>query len=61
MANLTEKELSALEDLLNLESLNVKKFNMLAENVQEPALRQKLQQIATAHQRHFNALYNHLG
>ena len=29
MENLTEKELTALEDLLSLEELNIKKYNML--------------------------------
>jgi len=60
MGNLTEKELSALEDLLSLEELNVKKYNMLTQHVQDTALQQKLQNIANAHQGHFNMLFNHL-
>lgn len=61
MANLTSKELTALEDLLSLEELNIKKFNMLTIHTQDSALQQKLQSIANTHQQHFNTLYNHLG
>lgn len=60
MANLTEKELSALEDLLSLEEANVKKYNMLAGHVQDTALQQKLQNISNIHQQHFNTLFSHL-
>ncbi len=60
MANLTEKELSALEDLLSLEEANVKKYNMLAGHVQDTALQQKLQNISNTHQQHFNTLFSHL-
>ncbi|MBP1926563.1 succinate dehydrogenase flavin-adding protein (antitoxin of CptAB toxin-antitoxin module) [Sedimentibacter acidaminivorans] len=60
MANLTEKELSALEDLLSLEEANVKKYNMLTSHVQDTALQQKLQNISNTHQQHFNTLFNHL-
>lgn len=41
MANLTEKELSFLEDQLNAESLLVKKFRAVAENTTDPALKGK--------------------
>lgn len=57
---LTEKELSALGDLLSSEELLVKKFNMLAETTQDQALRSSLQSIAQKHQEHFNKLYNQL-
>jgi len=60
MAKLTEKELSVLEDLLNLEELNVKKYNMLTQHVQDAALQQKIQSFANAHQQNFNMLFNHL-
>jgi len=60
MGNLTEKELSAIEDLLSLEELNVKKYNMLSGHVQDTALKQKLQNISSMHQQHFNTLFNHL-
>lgn len=60
MGNLTEKELSAVEDLLSLEELNIKKYNMLTQHVQDTALQQKLQSIGNEHQGHFNMLFNHL-
>lgn len=57
---LTEKELSALGDLLSSEELLVKKFNMLAETTQDQTLRSSLQSIAHKHQEHFNKLYSQL-
>lgn len=60
MANLTEKELSALEDLLSLEELNIKKYNMLIQHTQDQQLQSRLQNIANVHQQHFNTLYNNL-
>lgn len=60
MANLTEKELSALSDLLSSEELEVKKFHMLSDAATDPAIKSKLSSIADMHQRHFNALCQHL-
>ncbi len=58
--NLTEKEVSALGDLLGSEELLVKKFNMLAEITTDQEIRSKLQSIANKHQEHFNKLYSQL-
>lgn len=60
MANLTEKELSFLEDQLNSESLLVKKFRAVAENSTAPALRGKCEQIAAKHKEHFDRLMTYL-
>ncbi len=60
MANLTEKELSALQDLLSAEELNVKKFNLLSDAASDPLLKQKFSAIAQQHQRHYTTLYSHL-
>ena len=60
MANLTEKELSDLEDQLNSESLLVKKFRAVAENSTDPALRGKCEQIAAKHKEHFDRLMTYL-
>jgi hypothetical protein len=60
MGNLTEKELTALEDLLSLEELNVKKYNMLIQHTQDQQLQSNLQNIANVHQQHFNKLFNNL-
>ncbi|MDL2217095.1 hypothetical protein LJC27_00375 [Christensenellaceae bacterium OttesenSCG-928-M15] len=61
MGNLTEKELSAIGDLLSAEELLVKKFEMLAQNAQDPALKTKLTGIAQRHQQHFDMLFCQLG
>lgn len=60
MSNLSEKELSALGDLLSSEELLVKKFNMLAQTTQDQTIKTKLQSIAQKHQDHFNKLYSQL-
>ena len=54
MTQLSEKELSAIKDLLSEEELLVKKFQMLAE------LKEKMTQISNQHQGHFNELYTKL-
>ncbi len=60
MANLTEKELSFLEDQLNAESLLVKKFRAVAENTTDPALKGKCEQISAKHKEHFDRLMTYL-
>lgn len=60
MSQLTEKELSAIQDILNEEQLLVKKFTMLSENCQDAQLKQQMLNIANKHQGHFNAVYSHL-
>lgn len=60
MTQLSEKELSAIKDLLSEEELLVKKFQMLAEHAQTPELKEKMTQISNQHQGHFNELYTKL-
>ena len=60
MGQLSEKELSALNDLLADEELLTKKFKMLVSNNQDPEIRQKYERISEQHQGHFNALYEQL-
>lgn len=60
MGQLTEKELSAVSDLLTDEELLVKKFKMLADQAQDTEIKQKYENISKQHQNHFNALYAHL-
>ncbi len=60
MSKLTEKELSSLNALLSEEELLVKKFNNLAEQATDQAVKSELKDIATRHQSHFNKLYSHL-
>ena len=60
MAQLSEKELSALNDLLADEELLTKKFAMLAKQTDDMEIQQKFGQISQQHQGHFNALYEYL-
>lgn len=60
MAQLSEKELSALNDLLADEELLTKKFSMLAKQTGDSEISQKYEQISRQHQEHFNSLYEYL-
>lgn len=60
MSQLSEKELSLLNDLLCDEQLLTKKFKMLASQTQDAEIKQKYERISEQHQGHFNALYAHL-
>ena len=60
MVQLSEKELSALNDLLADEELLTKKFKMLASETQDQEIKQKYERISEQHQGHFNALYSYL-
>jgi len=60
-ANITTKELSAIEDQLSMEQVLIKKFNSYSELCTDPTLKTKCQQIAGKHQQHFNKLMNYLG
>lgn len=58
MSQLSEKELSLLNDLLNEEDLLIKKFQMLSEQTQDEEIKSKFMDISKKHQGHFNALYS---
>jgi len=60
MANLTAKELSAIEDQLGIEQNLIKKYNMYAQTSQDAQIKTKCQQIATRHQGHVDTLMGHL-
>ena len=60
MAQLSEKELSSIKELLTEEDLLVKKYKMLAEQADSPELQSKMTEIAGKHQGHFNELYSKL-
>ncbi len=60
MAQLSEKELGTINDLLSEEELLVKKFQMLAKQTDDQEIREKYERISNQHQGHFNALYAHL-
>lgn len=60
MGNLTIKELELMEEQLNLESILVKKYKLLASNVQDTNIRTKFEQVAARHQNHLDKLLTHL-
>ena len=60
MAQLSEKELSSLNDLLADEELLTKKFKMLAQQTDDKEIKQKYVRISEQHQGHFNTLYSYL-
>ena len=60
MGQLSEKELSLLNDLLADEELLTKKFKMLAQQAEDTEIKQKYERISEQHQGHINALYSHL-
>ena len=57
---ISEKELSLLNDLLADEELLTKKFKMLAQQAQDQEIKEKYERISEQHQGHFNALYSYL-
>lgn len=60
MAQLSEKELSCIQELLADEDLLVKKFQMLAEHAQDEKIKSKMLEISDKHQEHLNELYSKL-
>ncbi len=60
MVQLSEKELSALNDLLTDEELLTKKFKMLSAQTDDMEIKQKFERISEQHQGHFNALYEYV-
>ena len=60
MANLTAKELTALEELLGAEQVLIKKYHTMANNCNDNGIKTRYESIATRHQQHFNTLMTHL-
>lgn len=60
MAQITEKELSALGDLLSAEQLATAKYRAVAQMTTDAALKDRYTQMAQHHQRHFDELYTNL-
>ena len=60
MSNLSEKDLSAINELLSEEELLVKKFQMLSQQTNDAEIKHEFESIASKHQGHFNRLYAHL-
>jgi len=60
MANLTSKELAALEDQLAGEEILVKKYTTFAQQCTDSALKTKWGAIADTHRKHYNTLLGYL-
>ncbi|MBQ9784073.1 MAG: spore coat protein [Clostridia bacterium] len=60
MAQITCKELSALSDLLTMEENMVAKCKHYASMTNDTALKNRCEQMAQRHQRHFDELYANL-
>ena len=60
MAQITEKELTALGDLMSMESVLAVKCCDLAACTQDAALKDRYTQMAQRHQRHFDQLFSNL-
>lgn len=60
MAQITEKELTAIGDLLSMEENLVAKYRAYATQTTDSALKNEYEQIAQRHQRHYDELYAQL-
>lgn len=60
MAQITAKELTAIEDMLAIEHNLVAKYYEYASKTEDPALKSKFEQTALRHQRHYDELYYNL-
>ena len=60
MANITSKELTAIEDQLNLERNLVKKYQTYASMCTDPQIKSTCEQVAGQHQNHYNKLLCYL-
>ncbi len=60
MENLTTKELASIEDQLSKEQCIIKKYKMYAQDMSDPQLKTKCEQIASAHSEHYSKLLNKL-
>ena len=58
--SITSKELSWIEDQLNLEELLVKKYRMAESMATDEVIRTKMRNTAEKHQQHFDKLMSHL-
>ena len=60
MANLTDKELKAIEDQMGAEKLLVSKFRSYAAMTTDPQFKTQCDNIAARHQSHFDRLMGYL-
>ncbi len=60
MASVSEKELSAINELLGSEELLIKKFKVLASQTTDQATKSMFEGISAKHQKHYDDLYQQL-
>ncbi|MDR2525900.1 MAG: spore coat protein [Oscillospiraceae bacterium] len=60
MAQLTQKELFALDDLLNTEQILLKKFRNYAGGAQDAQIKTTCEQLANRHRQHYDTLMGYL-
>ena len=60
MAQITTKELGAIGDALAVEETLISKYRYYASVTDDATLKNKYEQIAARHQRHFDELYSHI-
>lgn len=60
MANLTSKELSALEDQIGQEQTLIQKYRAMSNMCQDAQIKQSLSDFANKHQQHYNTLITFL-
>ena len=61
MSQLSEKELSCINEALAEEELLVKIYQMLAKHSSDNEVSAKMEEISQRHQKHFNDIYSLLG
>ena len=61
MANLTSKELTALEEQLGYEKILISKYSAFAEQSSDPQIKMRCQSVAARHSEHYKTLQRHLG
>lgn len=60
MADLTGRELSAIEDQLAAEQLLIRKYQLYSQSSADPQIKMKCEQIAARHRNHFERLLGQL-
>jgi rubrerythrin len=60
MANLTSKELTAIEDQLAQEDILIKKYRDMAASCNDSNIKSSMENIANKHQNHYNRLAGYL-
>ena len=60
MAQITTKELGAIGDALAMEETFIAKYRYYASVTDDTAIKNKMEQMADRHQRHFDELYSNI-